>query len=128
MKQMLLNRALEMLLPLIIGLLVPPALDALKRAVAWIGKASPQVKQVLAFVMSGLITALAQVVGVGLPTDIAQWDAPVVQTVIGGLLAIALKQHRQVARLKSAEIPPIASPNAPVATFPFDIPPKSDRR
>jgi hypothetical protein len=126
MKDFLLDRALAMLLPVVIGFLVRPTLDLLKRGVAWLDKAAPAVKQTMAFVLAGLITALAQALGIGLPTDVAQWDAAIVETVLGGLIAIALKQAKQVEKVKvnAAAIPPTASPTppGPAPDSPFHLP------
>lgn len=127
MKDLLISKALDLVLPLLVGLLVPYAVDMLKRASAWLDASPPQVKQVMAFVVAGVATSLAQMLGVGVPTELAQWDAPLVQSLLAGLLGIAMKQQRQVKRLKANAdaLPSVATPNTPPdESSPFYIPPQ----
>jgi uncharacterized Tic20 family protein len=126
MKSLMLSKLMDFVLPLLIGFIVPPALDALKRASSWLDNAAPSVKQTLAFVIAGIATMLAQMFGITVPTDLAAWDAPLMHTIIAGLLGIAIKQQKQVKSLKanSSAIPPIAAPYTPPAPdSPFHIPP-----
>lgn len=129
MKDMLLSKALDLVLPLIVGLVVPHIVDLLKRASAWLDTAPAQVKQVMAFVIAGGATALAQALGISVPTELAAWDAAFVQTALAGLLGIAMKQNKQLKKLKAnaAAIPPVATPSEPIAPdSPFHIPPQGE--
>lgn len=125
MKTLVLDKLIDLLLPLLVGMVVPSLLDLLKRANKWLDAAPAAVKQTMAFVIAGGVTALAQALGLTLPTDLAQWDGPLVATVVAGLLGIARKQHTQLAKVKAqaAAIPPLAAPNAPPAPdSPFRLP------
>lgn len=125
MKDFVLDKLLALGLPLVVGLIVPYCVDGLKRAVAWLDTAPPTVKQGMAFVVAAVATGLAQALGVNVPTDLAAWDGPMVQTILAGLLGIALKQQKQVKTLKqnAAAIPPVATPHTPPAPdSPFHIP------
>lgn len=127
MKDFIVQKALELAMPLVLGLVTPRILDLIKRGNSWVDGASPSVKQVLVFVITGLATSLAFALGVPVPTDLSAWDAQVVSTVTGGLLAIALKQKQQMAKLKvnlSAVQGAVAVPYKPPAEdSPFEIPP-----
>ena len=126
MKTFVLEKALGLLLPMLIGLVVPYCVDGLKRAVAWLDTAPPMVKQGMAFVVAAVATGLATALGIAVPTDLAAWDGPLVQTILAGLLGIAMKQQRQVAALKARAdaIPPVATPHTPVSPdSPFSLPP-----
>ena len=126
MKGFLMDRAIGMLLPIIVGIIVPFAVDALKLANRWLDKAPAPVKQTMALVIAGLITATAAVLGIPLPTDLGAWDAGLINTVIAGLLGIAWKQHKQLQRHGTTTLPdapPLAVPPRPVdPNSPFYIP------
>ena len=129
MKNLILGKAIEWLIPLLIGLVVPHVLDLLKRASAWLDGSPAQVKQVMAFVIAGLATALATALGITVPTDLAAWDGPLVQTILAGLLGIAMKQNKQITKLRAnaAALPAVATPATPVAPdSPFALPPSGD--
>lgn len=125
MKDFVFSKLLEMALPLLIGLVVPYCVDGLKRAVSWLDKSPPAVKQGMAFVVAAVATGLATAFGINVPTDLANWDAPLIQTILAGFIGIALKQQKQVKKLKAnaAALPPIASPATPVSPdSPFALP------
>lgn len=127
MKDLVMTKLLDLVLPLVVGLIVPFALDLLKKASAWLDAAPATVKQVMAFVIAGLCTSLAQLLGIAVPTDLAAWDGPFVQTVLAGLLGITLKQQKQVKRLKTLTVPPLAVPHVPpTPDNPFHIPAPGD--
>jgi hypothetical protein len=129
MKTFMLNKLIDMALPIVVGLIIPSALDALKRANGWLDKAPASVKQASAFIIAGLATALAQMLGITVPTDLASWDAPLLHTVLAGLLGIAIKQQKQVKKFKVQQdaIPPLAAPRRPIPVdSPFHIPTEGD--
>lgn len=127
MKDFLLQKGIELALPLILGLITPRIMDLLKKASAWLDNAPATVKQVMVFVITGVATATAHALGIAIPTDLSAWDAQLVSTVLGGLLAIAMKQQTQVKKLKAnlnEMANTVAVPSAPVdPASPFYIPP-----
>lgn len=128
MKGFLIDRAVGLVLPLLVGIIVPFAVDLLKHANKWLDKSPAPVKQTMALVIAGLVTAIATLLGVSLPTDLSMWDAGVLNTVIAGLLGIAWKQHKQLQRTNTTTLPTapdIAAPAKPVdPESPFYIPPQ----
>ena len=126
MKGFVLEKGLGLILPLLIGLVVPFCVDGLKRAAKWLDAAPPAVKQAMAFVVAAMATGLATALGIAVPTDLAAWDGPLVQTILAGLLGIAMKQQKQVQKLKAnaAALPAVATPLTPVSPdSPFAITP-----
>lgn len=127
MKTMMLSKLIDLALPLIVGILVPSVVDLLKRANTWLDTAPGPVKQATAFVVSALAMYLAQLTGIAIPTDLGAWDGTIVNAVIATLLGVALKQQKQVNRLKTitATMPAVAHPIHADPKSPFTIPPGS---
>jgi hypothetical protein len=90
--------SLKLALPLIVGFITPFVVDYLKKANAWLDNANAAVKQTAAIVVAGVATTLGTVLEMGLPTDLTLWDETMVKTVVAGLLAIAIKQHKQLTK------------------------------
>jgi hypothetical protein len=98
---MLVALALKILTPILVGFLTPFAVDALKRANRWLDAAPAYIKQAVAVAVAAVATTLGNLLEVGaLPADLAQWDAQVVETLVAGFLAIAIKQHKQLKRVQ----------------------------
>ena len=98
---MLLSLALKVLTPVIVGFCTPFVLDAVKHSVQWLDDAPAYVKQSAAIAIAAAATTLSTVLCTGaLPADLAQWDAQVIETLVAGFLAIAIKQHKQLKRVK----------------------------
>lgn len=93
--------AFKAVLPILVGIITPHVVDALKKASAWLDAAPAYVKQAAAVVVAGIATMLSTVAGVGVPADLEQWDAALVKTVVAALLGIAIKQHKQLRKTKS---------------------------
>lgn len=112
MKGFLLSQLFEMMLPIVVGIITPYCVDGLKLVNSWLDKAPAVVKQAMAVVIAGLITGITNIVGHGLPTDLAQWDTAAVQSVVAALLGIAIKQQKQKKRLEDTlkMMPANASP------------------
>lgn len=100
MTNMLVVLAVKVLTPILVGVTTPYVLDALKRANAWLDASPPYIKQGAAIAIAAAMTGLSTVIGVELPQDIATWDTTAVKTLVAGFLAIAVKQHQQLSRLK----------------------------
>lgn len=88
--------AVKILSPILIGFVVPFAVDALKRTNAFIDRAPAYVKQGLAVAVAAAATALTHAFGVPLPADLAQWDAEVIKVLFAAALGVAVKQARQL--------------------------------
>lgn len=95
------SKLLEVVLPLVVGLIVPVVLDLLKRTMSWLDQSPTFVKQGAAFAIAGLATVLTQVAGIAVPAELASWDTTLVQTLVAALLGIAIKQQKQVTKLKA---------------------------
>ena len=95
------SKLLELVLPLLVGLIVPVVLDLLKRTMSWLDQSPTIVKQLAAFVIAGVATVLAQTLGIAVPSDLASWDTTAVQTFVAALLGIVIKQQKQVTKLKA---------------------------
>ena len=94
---MLVTLALQVLTPIIVGFLTPFVLDAVKRANATLDASPSYVKQGAAVLIASVATTASTILETGpLPTDLAQWDRNVVQALVAGFLAIAIKQHKQL--------------------------------
>jgi hypothetical protein len=91
-----LTLALKVLSPILIGVVTPFLLDAIKRSSLLIDALPSYAKQGLALGIAALATALSSYLGVGIPTDMALWDGEVVKSLVAGFLAIAIKQHQQL--------------------------------
>jgi hypothetical protein len=100
MSNVLIVLAVKVLTPILVGVVTPFVLDALKKANAALDAAPPYVKQGAAIAIAALITALSNLLGMELPQDIATWDTTAVKALVAGFLAIAVKQHQQLAKLK----------------------------
>lgn len=100
MQNALTDFALKLFTPIIIGVLTPFAVDGLKRINAWLANAPAYVKQAAAIAVATVATMLTEVVGVGVPADLTQWDGDVLKALLAGFLAIAIKQHKQLTRGK----------------------------
>jgi hypothetical protein len=92
----MLTLAVKLLSPILIGLVTPFVLDGIKQASAVIDGLPAYAKQGLAIAIASLATALANLVGTDIPTDLALWDGEVVKALVAGFLAIAIKQHKQL--------------------------------
>ena len=92
--------AFKIATPLIVGFLTPFVVDALKRAVKWLDQSHSAIKQAAAIVVAGVATTLSTMLEMGVPTDLALWDETMVKTIVAGLLAIAIKQHKQLTKSK----------------------------
>lgn len=100
---MLLSLALKIVTPILVGVITPFVVDALKRAVRWLDAAPAYVKQAAAIAIAALATTLGTVLGTGdLPADLAAWDYQTVEALVAGFLAIAVKQHKQLKRAQEA--------------------------
>lgn len=86
--------------PVVVGVVTPYVVDSVKKVSTWLDGAPAYVKQGAAVVTASAATMLATVVEVGVPTDLAQWDATAVKTILAALLGIAIKQHKQLKKLK----------------------------
>lgn len=99
---MLTALALKVLSPILIGVVTPHVLDAIKRVSSTLDAAPAYVKQGAAIAIAAVATALGAVVEMGsLPADLAQWDAKTVEALVAGFLAIAIKQHKQLKKEKT---------------------------
>lgn len=92
--------ALKAVTPVIVGVLTPYAVDALKRASTWLDGAPAYIKQAVAVIVAAIGTGASTVLEYGVPTDLAQWDETAVKTLIAALLGIAYKQHQQLKKNK----------------------------
>jgi hypothetical protein len=92
----MLTLAVKLLSPILIGLVTPFVLDGIKQASAVIDGLPAYAKQGLAIAIASLATALANLVGTDIPTELALWDGEVVKALVAGFLAIAIKQHKQL--------------------------------
>jgi len=97
---MLLALAVKIVAPILVGVATPLILDALKKVSAALDTAPAYVKQGAAIAIAAVMTATSGVLGVELPQDIATWDTTAVKTLVAGFLAIAVKQHQQLTKLK----------------------------
>ena len=91
-----LTLALKIVSPILIGVITPFALDAIKRASTLIDALPAYAKQGLAIAIAALTTALGDFLGMGIPTDLALWDGEIIKALVAGFLAIAIKQHKQL--------------------------------
>lgn len=116
----------KILIPIIVGIIIVPTMQALKRVWSWLDRASPKVKQatvgflsIIGVTVAPIITAL---VGLDVPADITQWDQRIVSALLAALLGIAFKQSKQL--VKANEIlDNLGEEASRDAAFPFDIPP-----
>lgn len=93
--------AAKALVPIVVGIVTPYIVDALKRASAWLDAAPVYVKQGVAVAFAGAATMLSTALEMGLPSDPAQWNAAVIKTVVAALLGIAIKQQKQLRSKKA---------------------------
>jgi hypothetical protein len=91
-----LTLALKVISPILIGLVTPYVLDAIKHASKLVDDLPAFAKQGLAIAIASLATALANLLGTDIPTELALWDGEVVKALVAGFLAIAIKQHKQL--------------------------------
>jgi len=91
-----LTLALKVISPILIGLVTPYVLDAIKHASKLVDGLPAFAKQGLAIAIASLATALANLLGTDIPTELALWDGEVVKALVAGFLAIAIKQHKQL--------------------------------
>lgn len=91
-----LTLALKVISPIIIGFATPFVLDGIKKASKLVDDLPVFAKQGLAIAIASLATALANLLGTDIPTDLALWDGEVVKALVAGFLAIAIKQHKQL--------------------------------
>jgi len=90
--------ALKVVTPVLVGMLVPLVVDALKRVNGWLDTAPGYVKQGVAVAVAALATSLSTLLGAPLPADLAAWDTAVVQTLCAAALGVAIKQGKQLKR------------------------------
>lgn len=100
MSDALINFAVKLLSPIIIGVITPFAVDFLKRANAWLNAAPAYIKQAVAIAVATIATMLTNVLGTGIPQDLAAWDGEIIKVLVAGFLAIAIKQHKQLTKAK----------------------------
>lgn len=90
--------AMKVVTPILVGVIVPPTVDALKRATGWLDRAPAPVKQGAAVGVAAAATALSTVLGTPVPTDLTAWDTAVVQTMSAAAIGVAIKQAQQLKR------------------------------
>ena len=95
-----LTLALKVISPILIGFATPFVLDGIKSASKLVDDLPAFAKQGLAIAIASLATALANLLGTDIPTDLALWDGEVVKALVAGFLAIAIKQHKQLKKAK----------------------------
>jgi len=78
---------LPILIPAVLGAVVSPILQGLKRASDWLEAQKPWVKQLAVGVLSLVATLGAPVLGVPIPADILHMDGTVVTTILTALFA-----------------------------------------
>ena len=100
MQDALINFAVKLLSPILIGVITPFAVDALKRVNSWLANAPAAIKQSAAIGVATVATMLSDLLGAGIPTDIAAWDGEIIKVLVAGFLAIAIKQHKQLTKGK----------------------------
>lgn len=91
-----LTLALKVISPILIGFATPFVLDGIKKVSKLVDDLPAFAKQGLAIAIASLATALANLLGTDIPTDLALWDGEVVKALVAGFLAIAIKQHKQL--------------------------------
>lgn len=91
-----LTLALKVVSPILIGFVTPFVLDGIKRTSRYVDQLPAYAKQGLAIAIASLATALANLLGTDIPTDLALWDGEVIKALVAGFLAIAIKQHKQL--------------------------------
>ena len=91
-----LSLALKVLTPILVGFATPFAVDAIKHANKFVDASPPYVKQGLAMAVAAAATALTTILGADVPANLAEWDGEVVNVMVSGFLAIAIKQHKQL--------------------------------
>lgn len=96
LENQMLDLAVKILTPILIGFAVPFCVDALKRAVGFIDRSPAYVKQGIAVAVAAGATALTHAFGVPVPTDLALWDAEVVKVLLAAAIGVAVKQAKQL--------------------------------
>lgn len=92
--------AAKAIIPILVGVVTPYIVDALKKLSSKLDNAPAYVKQGAAVLTAAAATMLTTVIDVGVPSDLAQWDTAAVKTVLAALLGIAIKQHKQLKKTK----------------------------
>lgn len=83
--------AMQVLGPVLVGLLTYYASEWLLKYRAWSDGLSPHIKRGVVLAIAGLITAAAKALNLELPTDLALWDPTTIDTVLSAGLAMAVK-------------------------------------
>lgn len=91
---------LRLAIPILVGYLIVPVMDAIKNASRWLDSQNSRFKEGVVFVIAALAQALSTIVGVGIPADISQWDSTLVRTVLTWVIALAIKRKSQVRSLE----------------------------
>jgi hypothetical protein len=87
--QAILLKLLPVLLPLLLGLAVVPAMQGLKKLSAWVEMQSPLIKRILVLALSAVATLLAKVTNLPVPDDILHMDGEMVTAILTALVAFA---------------------------------------
>ena len=77
--------------PLLVGALTYYATDWLSAYAAWVNALSPALKRGVVLAIASVVTLLAKLVSVELPTDLAVWDPTTIDALVSGALAMATK-------------------------------------
>ena len=95
----------QMVLPLVTGVVIPRLLDYLKSQSDTVNGLPRTAKQGLAFFLSAVLVTVGTLVLADPPTTQQEILVLISQAFVGGLTAIALKSGAQVQQLKAAQEP-----------------------
>lgn len=91
MMQQMLPDLLNILGPLLVAAITYYTADWLLAYKAWSDASSPNVKRAVVLAVAGLITVIAKLIAVELPTDLALWDPNTIDTLVSATLAMSIK-------------------------------------
>lgn len=92
-----LQSLLPLLVPLVLGLVVPYLVDGLKTLSARLDASSALVKNIAAVLVAALTTACTTWLGMGeVAGTVLSWDNATWQTILAAALGIALKRGQQL--------------------------------
>jgi hypothetical protein len=91
--------------PLLVGAITYVTTDWITRYAMWVDRLSPPLKRGLVVAIAGVITLVANRLGVALPTDLALWEPSTIDALVSGVLAMAAKAGDTAKQAKATAAP-----------------------
>lgn len=98
-----LQQDITLVIPIILGIAIPPLFNLIKRVAGWVGEQPATVQRLLVLLVAAVLNYLAQLFGVTAPTSLGGVDATWLNTFLSAGLAYGLHAANQLSTVKTTQ-------------------------